>query len=390
MEISKNIRIAVDGWYLGEVHRHTGIYAYTRALLEHMREAATNFPVEITPFVPKQNEVAPAPGFRPAHARLLRSDRVWRYGGAWLTSMMRRPDVLFSPSVNCFYGFMNAPVVTTIHDLSPVLMPNFAPLAVVRKLRFFLQHAVRSSARLIAISEFCKLDLMRVCGVPESKIAVVYSGCDHSRFNSFHRDPERLAQLQQRFGLKRPYIFHHGLIQPRKNLKRLIEAWAQVLARRPELELDLVLAGKLGWNSDELITTAQKLNSNRGNVVFTGPVIDDELPTLLKQALLVVIPSLYEGFCLPMVEAMACGVPVIAAKSSCLEEISGSVLRYFDPESVNEIALSVEAAVTNEPLRQELAAAGLKQAQRFFWSRAAKQTLELLIQAHQVSTPGLQ
>jgi glycosyltransferase involved in cell wall biosynthesis len=154
--------------------------------------------------------------------------------------------------------------------------------------------------------------------------------------------------------------------------------------------LDLVLAGKLGWNSDELITTAQRLSTDRGKVVFAGALRDEDLLTLLKSSLLVVIPSLYEGFCLPMVEAMACGAPVIAAKSSCLEEISGGVLRYFDPESVNEIAVSVEAALMNEHLRQELAAAGLKEARRFCWSRTALQTLEVLIQAHQLSTTGLQ
>jgi glycosyltransferase involved in cell wall biosynthesis len=269
-------------------------------------------------------------------------------------------------------------------------MPNFASPAVLRKLRFFLDRAVSSSARLIAISESCKRDLMRVYHVPESKIAVVYSGCDHSRFNAAPVDGERLAPLRQRYGLVRQYIFHHGLIQPRKNLRRLVEAWAQVLSRNPGLELDLVLAGKLGWNSDELITTAQRLSTDRGKVVFAGALRDEDLLTLLKSSLLVVIPSLYEGFCLPMVEAMACGAPVIAAKSSCLEEISGGVLRYFDPESVNEIALSVEAALMNEHLRQELAAAGLKEARRFCWSRTALQTLEVLIQAHQLSTTGLQ
>lgn len=390
MQRSTKIRIVVDCWYLGEVHRHTGIYRYTREVLNHMREAAAELPVEITAFVPQQNELAPARGFRSMRAALLRSDHIWRYGGAWLTALMRRPDVLFSPSVNSFYGSMNSPVVTTIHDLSTVLMPNFAPPAILRKLRFFLDHAVRSSARLIAISESCKRDLMRVYGVPESRIAVVYSGCDHSRFNPSHPDPERLAQLQHRFGLKRPYIFHHGLMQPRKNLRRLIEAWARVLARNPELEVDLVLAGKLGWKSDELITTAQHLSTNRGKVVFAGALSDDDLPALLKSSLLVVIPSLYEGFCLPMVEAMACGVPVIAAKSSCLEETSGGVLRYFDPESVNEIALSLEAALTNEHLRQELAAAGPKWAQRFCWRQTAEETLNVLIKAHQASVAGLQ
>ncbi|HKW76237.1 MAG TPA: glycosyltransferase family 1 protein [Terriglobales bacterium] len=390
MHSPHNIRVAVDGWYLGEVHRNTGIYAYTRALLEEMRELAPNFPVEITPFVPRKSELASAPGFQPGSSPLLASERLWRYGGAWITTMLRRPDVLFSPSVNSLYGPMATPVVTTIHDLSPVLMPNFAPPAILRKLRLFLNHAVRSSARLIAISESCKRDLMRVYRVPESKISVVYSGCDHSRFNPAQPQAEHLARLKAKHNIARPYVFHHGLIQPRKNLKRLIEAWAQILARNPELQLDLVLAGKLGWQSDELITTAKTLSSDRGRVVFTGPLSDEDLPLLLKGGLLVAIPSLYEGFCLPMVEAMACGVPVIAAKGSCLEEISGGILRYFDPESVHGIAMCIESAITNDSLRQELAAAGLKRAQRFCWRRTAEETLNVLIKTHQASIAGLQ
>lgn len=369
----------MDGWYLGDVHRHTGVYVYTRELLRHMRLAAARYPVEITTLLHDQNSFAPAPGFHPARAMLLASDRLWRYGGAALTSSFRRPDVLFSPSVNCLYGTISPPVVSTIHDLSPALIPNFASPAIVRKLRFFLKHAITSSAHLIAISKSSKRDLMQVYRVPESKISVVYSGCDDLRFNPSPADRERLASLKKKFSLERPYLFHHGLMQPRKNLKRLIEAWAQVLASRPGLELDLVLAGKLGWQGEELITAARELSSDRGKVVFPGPLSDDDLPALLKGSLLAAIPSLYEGFCLPMVEAMACGVPVVAAKGSCLEEISGGALRYFDPQSVNEMAACLETFIASASLRQELAAAGLKRAQRFSWRRTADETLNILL-----------
>lgn len=379
MEQVSETRIAVDGWYLGEVHRHTGIYVYTRELLRELRNITSQYLVEITPFLHNPNSFAATPGFRPARALLLGSDRVWRYGGAALTALLHRPDVLFSPSVNSLYWPVPVPVVTTIHDLAPELMPNFAPPAILRKLRFFLGRAVKSSAHLIAISESCKRDLMRVYQVPESKISVVYSGCDNTVFNASVAAPEQLAALQSKCGLWRPYIFHHGMMQPRKNLKRLMEAWAQVLARRPELELDLVLAGKLGWQGEELMATARALSGDQGRVVFPGPMSELDLAILLKGALMAAVPSLYEGFCLPMVEAMACGVPVIAAKGSCLPEVSGGVLRYFDPERVNEMAMCLETAVTSEPLRRELAATGLKQAQRFSWRRTADETLKVLL-----------
>ncbi|HEX7288703.1 MAG TPA: glycosyltransferase family 1 protein [Candidatus Angelobacter sp.] len=382
---NRNVVIAFDTWTLAREFRNRGIYVYAREVLGQLREIAAQHGAEVRPFVCNDNEAADfstTAGFRPVNSALLRHSRLWRYGGGWLSSLRQKPDVIFSPSASTLQIGSRAATVTTIHDVTPVLMPNFAEEKLLRRMRFFLSRAVRTSDRLIAISESCKRDLLRVYGVPESRITVVYSGYDKSLFNTCPPDPQLSKTLLQKHGLERPYVFHHGLMQPRKNLKRLIEAFRLLLSRRRDLDVDLVLAGPLGWRGEELVAAAAD-STTRGRVILTGALADDELAAVLKSATMVAIPSLYEGFCLPLVESIACGVPTIAANTSCLPEISGSVLRYFDPESVDEMAASMENVLESDALRKELAMRGAARAQEFDWRKSAEQTLQVLLEAAQ-------
>lgn len=379
-----NVVIAYDTWTLASEFRNRGIYVYAREILAHLREIAEQRSIQVRPFVCKDNDAAAfsvSPGFVPVNSALLRHSRLWRYGGGWLSARWQKPDVIFSPSTTTLQLASRAARVATIHDVTPVVMPNFAPEKILRRTRFFLSRAVQGSDRLIAISESCKRDLMRVYGVPESRITVVYSGHDKSRFNTCPADPQLTAVLRQRHQLHKPYMFHHGLMQPRKNLKRLIEAFRLLHLRNRSLDLDLVLAGPLGWRGEELLAAAAQHSEEKGRVILTGALSDDELATLLKGAALATIPSLYEGFCLPLVESMACGIPTVAAGTSCLPEISGGVLKYFDPESAEDMAACMEGVLDNEALKQELAAQGLARAQEFDWGRSAEQTLQVLLDA---------
>ncbi|MGH9567920.1 MAG: glycosyltransferase, partial [Candidatus Angelobacter sp.] len=142
-----------------------------------------------------------------------------------------------------------------------------------------------------------------------------------------------------------------------------------------------VLAGPLGWRGEELLESARPIKGRKGRVIFTGALEERELAVLLKGAALAVIPSLYEGFCLPMVEAMACGVATVASRSSCLPEVSGDVLRYFDPESVEEMANCIETVLASDAVRKEIAGNGVLRAQRFDWRRSAEETLQVLMAA---------
>jgi glycosyltransferase involved in cell wall biosynthesis len=377
------LKVAFDASALKPLYRHHGIQVYTRNLLHAIRRVAQSRGMEIRPFVPSAetivSEFAEAPGFRPRRSSLMRFDRPWRYGGATAAAFFDGAHIMLNPNGASLPISALLPTVTTIHDLTPMVMPCF-PSRIALLLRFLLSRSAKSSAAIIAISETSRQDIVRICGVPKSKVHVIYEGYDRALFNCNPPEPALFDQLRDRLNINRPYIFHHGAIQPRKNLPRLIAAYRHVLARNPQLDVDLVLAGALAWQHEETVAAARAHGAVRGKVVMTGALSNQDLSLLLRGAALEVIPSLYEGFCLPMVEAMACGVPTIAANNSCLPEVSGGTLRYFDPYSVEDIAVCIEEALQSSDLQAELSGRGQERARKFSWDLCAEETLGVLEQ----------
>ena len=157
-----------------------------------------------------------------------------------------------------------------------------------------------------------------------------------------------------------------------------------MLAENADLDFDLVLVGQLGWESDDIVNAAAK-RDDRGRVILAGMLDDSDLALIIKGASLAVVPSLYEGFSLPMVEAMACGVPTIASNTSCLPEISGNALAYFDPLSVEDIAACMHAVLRDSDLNRRLRQKGIDRAREFTWERCARQTLNVLMKVGQPS-----
>jgi glycosyltransferase involved in cell wall biosynthesis len=273
------------------------------------------------------------------------------------------------------------PAVCTIHDVTPITMPSHsAPVSALQ--RVLLKGCARFSRVIVTSSECSKRDIVAHLGVPEDKVVVIHDGCDQSLFNPNPPAMAALAALRARLGIDKPYLIHHGTIQPRKNLKRLIEAFHQMLADNADLDFDLVLAGQLGWASDDIVNTAAK-RDGRGRVILAGVLGDSDLALLIKGATLAVVPSLYEGFSLPMVEAMACGVPTIASSTSCLPEISGDALAYFDPLSIEEMAACMLAVLRDSELSLRLRQNGIDRARKFTWEQCSRQTLDVLIKVGQ-------
>jgi glycosyltransferase involved in cell wall biosynthesis len=378
------LKVAFDAFALKPQYNHHGIQVYTRNLLAGLHRIAEQNGIEIRPFLPALEESAaaePTPdlGFHPRKSALMRFDRLWRYGGATAAAFVDGADVMLNPNGASLPISTLLPTVTTIHDLTPIVMPCF-PRRTAFFLKFLLTRSAKSSAAIITVSENSCRDIVRICGVPESKVHVVYEGYDRALFNAVPPEPVLLQDLLSRLGVSRPYILHHGAIQPRKNLPRLIAAYRRMLARNQQLDLDLVLAGPLGWQHEEMVNAARPDNLSRGKVVLTGALSDRDLSLLVRGALLEVIPSLYEGFSLPMVEAMACGVPTIASNASCLPEISGSVLRYFNPNSIEDMAACMETVLLSRDLQTELAERAHEHAQKFSWDICAQQTMAVLEQ----------
>jgi glycosyltransferase involved in cell wall biosynthesis len=380
------VKIAIDSWTLASRFRCQGTYVYAQNLLREFKKIARHDAgVTFSLFASSRNgndaiHINPEDRFELCSSALLDHDRLWRFGGAGLSALRSHADAMFIPTAATM-PLGPVPVVCTIHDVTPITMPSHpAPIGAMQ--RVLLKGCARFSRTIITSSECSKRDIVTHLGVPKEKVVVIHDGCDESLFNTDPPDIASLAALHARLGIDKPYLLHHGTIQPRKNLKRLIEAFRLMLANNADLEFDLVLAGQLGWASDEIVNAAAKRNG-RCRVILTGMLDESDLALLIKGASLAVVPSLYEGFSLPMVEAMACGVPAIASRTSCLPEISGNALAYFDPLSIEEIAACMQRALRDSDLRLRLRQKGIARAREFTWERCARQTLNVLIKAGQ-------
>lgn len=380
------MRIAIDSWTLASRFRCQGTYVYTQNLLREFKKIARHDTgVSFSLFASGRNgndavHIAPEDRFELCSSALLDHDRLWRFGGAGFSASRTHADVMFIPTAATL-PIGPVPVVCTIHDVTPITMPSH-PTTVSAMQRLLLKGCARFSHTIITSSECSKRDIVTHLSVSEEKVVVIHDGCDQSLFNANPPDMVALAALRARLGIKKPYLLHHGTIQPRKNLRRLIEAFRLLLAENQDLNVDLVLVGRRGWASDNIVNAAAE-SSGKGRVILAGILDDSDLALLIKGATLAVVPSLYEGFSLPMVEAMACGVPTIASNTSCLPEISGNALAYFDPLSIEDMAACMQKVLRDSGLSLHLREKGIDRAREFTWERCARQTFDVLMKAAQ-------
>jgi glycosyltransferase involved in cell wall biosynthesis len=270
------------------------------------------------------------------------------------------------------------PMVLTIHDLSFKLFPRTHSLRRVIWARSLVPVSTRRSKHIIADSNNTKLDLLRFMNISDDKIEVVHLGAP-SQFNP-EPQPED-AEALKHYGISNPYVLFVGTLEPRKNLNFLIKGFEKAIQSNPDLHM--VLAGRRGWMAQAIFDELERRDL-LGKVHITGYVKDRHLPSLYREAAAFIYPSLYEGFGLPPLEAMACGTPVIVSKGSSLPEVVGDAGLYIDPLSVSELADAIKR-VTGEPdLAADLIEKGLRQAAQFSWERAAKETLDILRDAARV------
>lgn len=373
--------VAFDTWIFRSSHRYSGIYNYAKNLLASFRALACNgHNLRIGLFFDSRYsdrsiDLSASYGTARIETSFLRFHRLWQIGGLAAAAARIKADLIFSPTTHtCPFG--PTPVVTTVHDVTPLTSPSFGVTANLLE-RIRLRSAAKLSLGCVTDSEYSKRDLVNVYGLSPEKVTVAYLGYDRTVFNEAPANFCKQQQLLSRFAIRSPYIFHHGAIQPRKNLLRLIRACGQLWNRSAENDFQLVLAGPLGWKYEPILAAASETGVP-GRVVLTGPLADEDLAALLKGAALCVIPSLYEGFCLPMVECMACGIPTIASNASCLPEISGNVLHYFDPQEIDDIAAAIEKGLIDKALRSLLITRGLRRARMFSWELCAEQTFAAL------------
>ncbi|MFN2243849.1 MAG: glycosyltransferase family 4 protein [Anaerolineae bacterium] len=324
----------------------------------------------------------PAPGLFPdaAEMRVMPFARLWTH--ARLSREMRTaaPDLLFVPS-HVLPLLHPERCVVTIHDLGFYYYPEAHTLSQNLYLRWSTRYNARIATRVIADSIATRNDLLRYYRVPGERIEVVYPGRDEALGPV--RDPEVLQDVRARYGLSEPYLLYVGTLHPRKNLVRLVQAFSaftKAMAAgpaKPKAEPQLVLAGQKGWLYEEILNQVRKLDLV-DRVVFTGYVPDADLPAVLSGAVAFVFPSLYEGFGLPVLEAMACGTPVICSNVSSLPEVAGEAALQVDPLDVEALAEAIHWVISDAGLRATLVERGYEQVQRFSWQRCASQVLQVL------------
>jgi glycosyltransferase involved in cell wall biosynthesis len=272
------------------------------------------------------------------------------------------------------------PVVTTVHDLSFIRFPHlFRPVNRIY-LKVMATLSARRASRIVAVSEHAASEAVCLLGVPRERIDVVYHGVDPA-FRPLAA--EAVATFCERQGLSDPFLLFVGTLEPRKNLVRLIEAFAQVYDGRTRL----VLVGGKGWLYDDLFRRVEELDLGDA-VLFPGYVRSSELPLWYNAATALAYPSLYEGFGMPVTEAQACGTPVLTSDDSSLPEAAGEAALLVDPHKVEEIAAGLRRILVEEALREDLKKRGLVHAREFSWSRTALQTIQVYRRALAGDTEG--
>ena len=262
--------------------------------------------------------------------------------------------------------------VTTIFDMSYVLFPQYHPWKRVQMLKFF-ENRMRSADKIVTASQSAKGEIMELLKVPEDKVVVTPLGVS-TRFHPIHGDEALFQTVRKRYSLPEHFLLYVGTIEPRKNLERLIEALSIVKEKLGKSSVSLVLVGGKGWLNDPIYRRVQELGLLE-DVTFTGYVSDEDLPLLYNMALAFVYPSLYEGFGLPPLEAMACGLPVITSKVSSLPEVVGDAGIMIDPCNIEHLSDAILQVLSSTELRKSLSDKGIKKASLFTWEKCARETL---------------
>jgi glycosyltransferase involved in cell wall biosynthesis len=269
--------------------------------------------------------------------------------------------------------------VFTLHDLIFQFDPDSHKPLNIAFLKTMMPRFLKAADAIIAVSECSKRDAIDLYGIPADKIHVIYEGVD-PKFKPI-TDPDRLSRVRAKHHLPDRFILHVGTIEPRKNLPLLFEVAAQT-------QEHIVVAGKLGWLTEPILAKVKELGVE-DRVTFTGFILDDDLPALISAATVLAMPSKYEGFGLPILEAMACGTPVVASNAASLPEVGGDAALYAWHDDVPSWIRLLTLALDDTELRGWLREKGLQQAAKFRWDDMAQQTLQVyrVVTRCEVRTP---
>ncbi|MBI4093233.1 MAG: glycosyltransferase family 4 protein [Candidatus Kerfeldbacteria bacterium] len=373
------MRIGIDARFYGP-HAGTGIGRYTNRLIEQLEEQDHHN--EYVVFLGQGNFAY----YHPAAPRFRKVLAPWKWYSfgeqSKFPALIRQQRLDFVHFLHFNVPLLSPrPFVVTVHDLILSKFPT-TRASTLEPAFYWLKHAaynlviraaLQRSARVIAVTNNTKRDIQTNWRVAAQKIAVIYEACDVTQQLPLVSP----AELERRLGIVEPFVMYVGTAYPHKNLERLVAALAAL--RQRGFKYQLVLSGRDDYFYRRLkrFVTARQLNRTGREIVFTGYVSDEVLDALYRRASLYVCPSIYEGFGLPGLEAMARGTPVLASLTSSLPEVYGQAAAYFDPYSIDDMVTVLGDLLNDEQRRRELGRRGTDRVKLFSWSKMAKETLEV-------------
>jgi glycosyltransferase involved in cell wall biosynthesis len=297
------------------------------------------------------------------------------------------PASLIRHSIKLYHAtFVPPPIspaeyIFTQHDISPYVKPEFYPGVLGLRLRWLIRVALEKARFIICISQHAKDSTAEMFGIPEERMSVVHHGVD-PRFRPLDRNEAR-KHVKLEYGVEGPFVLYVGKLESRKNIVRLIEAFGE-FAKANGDDWTLVLAGRRFWGTDG-IDTAVARHKLKDKVIEIGYIDHDNLPSLYSAAEIFVFPTLWEGFGLPLLEAMACGAPTVASRVSCFPEIAGDGAVLIDPYRVDEIAGAMLELANDSEAREALSQRAVARASNFTWEATARKTIAVYKDAGDLS-----
>jgi len=318
----------------------------------------------------------------PISARFRPAKILWEQFVLPLQASRTDVDVLLSPGNICPL-FAPCPSIVVIHDLIPFTWPDNFNKVELYSLKTLLLLTGRRATKIITVSNNSRKQIMDRLNIPHSRICVVHEACDE-RFLSHETSAESKQTIKKRLGITGEFILCVSSTRPYKNIDRLLLAF-NLLKEKSNIDHTLVITGPRGRHHGSILKMVRDLRLTQ-HVVLSGYIGNDDLPALYSAASVFVYPSLYEGFGLPVLESMACGTPVAAARSASLPEVLGDAGLLFDPYDPESIAAAIHQLIVDRSLRRECIAKGRKRVNLFSWDRVARSTLSVLTSANRDMT----
>lgn len=281
-----------------------------------------------------------------------------------------KPDIFFTPT-HYAPRWCPVPTVVSIMDLSFIHFPLMFKKSDLYQLRNWTNYSIKKAKKVLTISQASKDDIIKIYKIPAKKVVVTYPGI---KVKTNSRKVE-MEEIRKKYKILGEYILFVGTLQPRKNIEKLVEAFSKL--GEEDKKIELIVVGKRGWLFEDILNSPKKYGVT-DKVKFLEFVSDQELETLYQNAICFILPSLYEGFGLPVLEAMKNGCPVITSNVSSLPEAGGDAALYVDPKNAVDIKNKIELLISDKKLRNDLVEKGYNQVKKFSWEKTAKETLKAL------------